>query len=419
MQLGVCATLLVASSLTLVTALRIRAGRVHPVTSPSIEDGAVLVDGGRISAVGPDAKVPTPRAARAMNFPDGELIPGLVNCHTHLELTHLGGGGKHDEPEFLKWIRRIRELKDATTPEAFYEAAVAGVRDCWSRGVTCIAETGSTGAVMQALHDLGGRGIVFHEVFGPDPTKCASSIADLETSILQLRRLATSQLSVGVSPHAPYSVSAELYEAVASYVRRERLPIAVHVAESLEESALVRDGAGPFAEALRARGIAVQSRVLSPVAYLVKLGVIGRGTLCIHCVQVDAADIALLRATEATVAHCPLSNRAHRHGVAPLREMRDAGLAVGLGTDSVVSVGELDLWEEAAAAGFSGAAALRALTIEGARALSWDREIGSLEVGKAGDLAVFSANLHQPSPTPKRAFLTVVRGRIVHQISAT
>ena len=354
-----------------------------------------------------------------MHFPDGELISGLVNCHTHLELTHLGGGGKHDEPEFLKWIRRIRELKDATTPEAFYEAAVAGVRECWASGVTCIAETGSTGAVMQALHDLGGRGIVFQEVFGPDPAKCASSIADLETSILQLRRLATSQLSVGVSPHAPYSVSAELYEEVAAYARREQLPIAVHVAESPDETALVHDGAGPFAEALRARGIAVQPHFLSPVAYLATLGVIGRGTLCIHCVQVDAADIKLLRTTEATVAHCPLSNRAHRHGVAPLREMRDAGLAVGLGTDSVVSVGELDLWAEAAAAGFGGEAVLRALTIEGARALSWDREIGSLEVGKAGDLAVFSsAALGRPS-RPRAAQLTVVRGRIVHQISAT
>ena len=119
--------------------LRIRAGRVHPVTAPAIEDGAVLVDGaGRISAVGPNAVVPTPHAARAMHFPDSELTPGLVNCHTHLELMQLGGGVKHDEPEFVKWIRRIRELKDTTSAEAFYQAAVTGIRDCWARGVTCI-----------------------------------------------------------------------------------------------------------------------------------------------------------------------------------------------------------------------------------------------------------------------------------------
>src|SRR5205823_11362668 len=152
-----------------------------------------------------------------------------------------------DEPEFVLWIRRIRELKDATSADAFYEAAVAGVRDCWARGVTCIAETGSTGAVMRALHDLGGRGIVYQEVFGPDPQQCSASMLDLEKAVSQLRRLATAQLVIGVSPHAPYTVSAPLYDAVAAYARRERLPIAAHVAESREEVALVEDGEGPFA----------------------------------------------------------------------------------------------------------------------------------------------------------------------------
>src|SRR6267142_5629442 len=213
--------------------LRIRAGRVHPVTAPPLEDGAVLVDSsGRIAAVGPNNRVPAPAGVQALEFPDAELMPGLVNCHTHLELTHLGGGAKHDEPEFLKWIRRIRELKETTSAAAFYEAAVAGVRDCWARGVTCIAETGSTGAVMRALHDLGGRGIVYQEVFGPDPAQCAASMAELESTIRPLRRLATSQLALGVSPHAPYTVSAPLYDAVARFARLEQLPIAVHVAES-------------------------------------------------------------------------------------------------------------------------------------------------------------------------------------------
>ena len=111
------------------------------MTAPSFEDGAVLVDaGGRIAALGPDAQVPKPQGARSFDFPDAEVLPGLVNCHTHLELTQLGGGTKHDEPEFAKWIRRIRELKDATSVEAFYDAAVAGLRDCWARGITCIAD---------------------------------------------------------------------------------------------------------------------------------------------------------------------------------------------------------------------------------------------------------------------------------------
>ncbi len=391
--------------------LRIRAGRVHPVTAPSFEDGAVLVDaGGRIAAVGPHARVPAPGGVHALHFPDAELMPGLVNCHTHLELTHLGGGTRHDEPEFLTWIRRIRELKETTSAEAFSAAAVAGVRDCWARGVTCIAETGSTGAVMRALHDLGGRGIVYQEVFGPDPAQCSAGMQELEKAILQLRRLATSQLSVGVSPHAPYTVSVPLYEAVAQYARLEHLPIAVHVAESKEETAFVREGSGPFAEALRARGISVEARRMSPVAYLMQLGVLKRGALCIHCVQVDEGDIELLRVTHATVAHCPRSNAAHRHGRLPLGLFRNARVPVGLGTDSVVSVGELDLWAEAEAAGVTGDDAARMLTMEGARALGWERDIGSLEVGKAGDLAVVAVG-----PSGRHTVLTVVAGRIVHR----
>ena len=395
--------------------LRIRAGRVHPVTAPPIEDGAVLVNGsGRIAAVDHHPRVPVPPDCEALEFPDHVLVPGLINCHTHLELTHLGGGVQHDEPEFVKWIRRVRELKDATTAAAFYEAAVAGVRDCWTRGVTCIAETGSTGAVMRALHDLAGRGIVYQEVFGPDPAKRDTSMLELETAVRELNGLITPQLRLGVSPHAPYTVSAPLYEAVTAFAKVERLPLAVHLAESQEETALVRDGAGPFADALRARDIACAAQRCSPVSYLIRLGVLQRGTLGIHCVQIDPSDVRLLREAAASVAHCPRSNTAHRHGRAPLRLLLEAGVPVGLGTDSVISVGDLDLWKEAEAAGFTADDALRMLTIEGARALSWDSEIGSLEVGKAADLAVLTA------PPPNRpAILTVVSGRIVHQISGS
>ena len=130
--------------------LRLRAGSVHPVTAPPISDGAVLIAGdGRIAAVGPHARVPTPPGAETREFPDGVLVPGLVNCHTHLELTHLAG--RVPTPEFAAWIRRIRELKDGTRLPEFRHAAEQGMRDCWAAGVTCVADTGSTGAVMEVL----------------------------------------------------------------------------------------------------------------------------------------------------------------------------------------------------------------------------------------------------------------------------
>jgi len=395
--------------------LRIRAQFVHPVTAPPISGGAVLVDDrGTIAAVGPNAVVPTPPGARALEFPHARLLPGLVNTHTHLEMTHLMG--KNTEREFAGWNRGLRVLKDATSPDDFSRSAEQGVRDAWAAGVTCVADTGSTGAPLEALARLGGRGIYYQEVFGPDPAKCAASMEELRRALDRLSPFASSLLSLGVSPHAPYTVSEPLYRAVAELARSEGWPVAMHLAESPAETEFVREGSGPFADALRARGIAVAPRGCSPVEYLVQLGVVQPGTacLCIHCVQADQRDVELLRDAGASIAHCPRSNRAHGHGAAPLAAFRRAGLRVGLGTDSVVSVGDSSLLAEAAAAGLEGEDALRMLTIEGARALGLESEIGSLEVGKQADLAVFpSTALYRLLP-PVTALLTLVAGRVVH-----
>jgi 5-methylthioadenosine/S-adenosylhomocysteine deaminase len=394
--------------------LRIRAGVVYPVTAPPIDDGAVLVGAdGRIAAVGPHARVPTPGDAERLEFRDAILTPGLVNAHTHLELTHLAG--QNSETSFVQWIRRIRELKETTPPDAFIASAEAGLRECWTRGITCIAETGSTGAAMQALVRFGGRGIVYQEVFGPGPAHLPPAMEELERQVLRLRRLATSMRAVGVSPHAPYTVSEALYRRVTRYAQQEQLPLAVHVAESQEESELVRYGAGPFAEALRGRGIVVEPHHCSPVQYLHGLGVLRAGTLAVHCVQVDDADMQTLKSARVSVVHCPRSNRAHGHGTAPLAALRAAGVPVAIGTDSVVSVADLDVWAETRLSWIGAEEALRFLTLEGARALGWERTIGSLEVGKAADLAVFGYTPPQRLPPPPMALLTVLAGRIVHR----
>ena len=386
---------------------------VHPITAPPIQDGAVVIDGtGRIAAVGPHARVPTPPGSTVLEFRDALLLPGLINCHTHLELTHLAG--HNSERDFAAWIRRIRELKDATPPEEFTAAALRGVRDCWAAGVTAVADTGSTGAAARALAELGGRGVVYQEVFGPDPARCDQSMSELRAALDALAPYAGATVRLGVSPHAPYTVSEPLYRAVAALARERGLPLALHLAESEAETLFVRDGAGPFAEAHRTRGIAVTARGASPVKFLADRRLLTADSLCIHCVQLDDTDIRTLAQSGAAVAHCPRSNAAHGHGRAPLARLRAAGVRVGLGTDSAVSVGDVNLVAEAAAAGLSGDEAWRALTLDGARALGWDNEIGSLEVGKAADLAVFSAHSRPIPPAP--ALLTVVGGRIVHRV---
>lgn len=373
-------------------ARRLGAEWVYPVTAPPIPSGAVLVgDDGRIVAVGPDGEVPRPPGVPAEHFAGAIIMPGLVNAHSHLELT--GFAGKVDEPQFDAWIRSVRRLKETRSAEDFRVAARKGVQQCFAAGVTTVAETGDSGAVAEALDELGGRGVVFQEVFGPHPDQCQDSVALLASRVAILQTSASVRLRIGVSPHAPYTVSGPLYRAVAGFARDEGLPMAVHIAESQVETDLLATGTGPFQEVWRARGIPLPEPLGdSPVAWLERHGILGPGLLCIHSIRVDEADIDLLARRQCSVAHCPVSNMRHGHGEAPLRALLDAGITVGLGTDSEISASPADLLAEARLArelaGLSAAEAIELATIGSAEAIGWGSTIGALEVGRWADLVV-------------------------------
>jgi cytosine/adenosine deaminase-related metal-dependent hydrolase len=346
---------------------------------------------GRIEAVGPESKIPRPSDVPAAEFEEAALLPGLINTHTHLELT--GFAGQVNEPDFPAWIRRLRQLKSTRTSDDYVAAARLGLRDCYAAGVTTIADTGDSGAVIRVLAEADGSGVAYQEVFGPDPAQADESLLGLQHRVHQLSSLVTGRVQIGVSPHAPYSVSGRLFRRVAAWSREQQLPLAVHIAESPAESQFLLAGSGPFAEAWHARGIPLpESKSQSPIGWLNQHEVLSPLTLCIHAVQVDHQDLQRLRQTGAAVAHCPLSNRAHGHGIAPLKQMLRAGIRVGLGTDSVVSVGQLDLLAEARLAGkHAGLDAdqlLELCTLTGARALNLAGQIGSLDPGKWADCTV-------------------------------
>ncbi len=374
-------------------ARRLAARWVVPVAAAPIECGAVLLGSdGRVEVVGPDAAVPRPADVPAEAFPDAILIPGLVNAHTHLELTGFDFGTP-PESDFRAWIGRVRRIKETRSRDAFVAAARLGLAECWAAGVTTVGDTGDSGAVIQALAELGGSGIAYQEVFGPHPSQAEESLAGLQQRVEGLGRWQGGRVRIGVSPHAPYTVSGPLYAAVAAWARIERLPVALHLAESPAESELQRHRAGPFAAAWLERGIPLpDAGGCSPVAWVERHGVLGERTLCIHVVQADEADLERLARRGAAVAHCPLSNAAHGHGTAPLGGFLASGLPVGLGTDSVLSVGAPDLLAEARAARrlatLDADAALALATLGGAAALGLEGEIGTLEPGKWGDCAV-------------------------------
>ncbi len=387
-------------------ARRLAARWVVPVAAPPIEGGAVLLGSdGRIEAIGPDALVPRPAGVPGEAFPDAILIPGLVNAHTHLELTGFDLGAA-PEADFRSWIARVRAVKETRSADDFVAWARLGIAECWSGGVTTVGDTGDSGSVIQALAELGGSGVAYQEVFGPHPSQARESLAGLQGRVEEVGRWAGGRVRIGVSPHAPYTVSGPLYAAVAAWARVEALPLAVHLAESPAESELLLRGAGPFAAAWHERRIPLPPGPrCSPVEWVERHGVLGERTLCIHVVQAHAADLARLARSATAVAHCPLSNAAHRHGEAPLGGFLAWGIRVGLGTDSVLSVGTPDLLAEARAArrlaDLDADAALTLATLGGARALGLEGEIGSLEPGKWGDCAVVRPRPSASGPAEK------------------
>ena len=375
---------------------RYHARWVVPVSSAPIENGTVVVEGERIVFVGPRASAPS---GRDDELGEAVLIPGLVNTHTHLDLTVMRG--RLDGLPFFTWVRTLVAARNEVLRDAdLLDSARLGVIEGLRAGITTYADTSPGDAAFEAMRELGVRGIAYREVFGPDPARCGDAISELRMEIASMRSRETPFVRVGVSPHAPYSVSDALYSAAAVLAREEDLPLATHVAEGEDESRLVSRGDGEFAGFLRARGIAVTARAHSPIALLERCGVLGSNALLIHCVRVDPDDIETIAQHGAAVAHCPASNAWFGHGTTPLAELLGAHVSVGLGTDSMASNERMDLLREARLATeaqrargrprIDAAAGLRLATLGGARALRMVAAIGSLEPGKQADLAAFA-----------------------------
>ncbi len=378
---------------------------VIPVASEPLPDGTVTVADRNIVYVGPHDQRP---AGSDIDLGDAVLLPGLVNTHTHLELTAMRGLLRG--MPFVPWIRALTEARAAVLTETtMLDAARWGIVEGLLAGITTYADTSASGVVLRALNEMHVRGVMYQEVFGPSPTQRDAALADLRVRVDALREWETPLARLGVSPHAPYTVHEDLLIDVTAYAMGAGLPVAMHLAESEAEIRFLREGEGPFADGLRARGVPVVRRSHSPVHLLVELGVVLARPLLIHCVQVDATDIAFIAENACPVAHCPTSNAMLGHGIAPLREMLDAGVTVGLGSDSLASNDRLDMLAEGRVAmllqgarlkrpdALTGAEAVSLATIGGARALGLDSRIGTLEPGKEADLAAFSLAGARPS----------------------
>ena len=400
------------------------------MSAAPIEYGAVLVEGDRIAWVGRAVDFPTDAPAHADASLRTEalgcaaLMPGLVNAHSHLELTVMRGF--LEGLEFGSWLRTLTVVRrDLLSEQDLLDSARLGIVEGLRHGITTYADCTDSTLPIVAMRELGVRGIGYVEVFGPDPAQCRDSLAGLQARVTACRAGDTELVTTGVSPHAPYTVSAPLFRATADYARAEQLPMAVHVAESAAETAFVCDAGGPFAERLRARGIAVAAQARSPIALLEEAGVLAAHPLLVHVIRADEDDFARIAEHGATIVHCPISNAKLGQGIASLDRMLAHGIAVGLGSDSVASNDRMHLLDEARQATLFHAIrsgipdsltahdALCLATRGGAASLGLLGTTGTLEPGKAADLAAFplGAPDAQPVHDPAVALVHALAGR--------
>jgi len=392
----------------------ISADWVLPIEGPPLRDGAVAIEDGRIAAVGAAAEL-----GRGTHFDDAVLMPGFVNAHSHIEYAVYGGFGD-GLGDFAEWISLHIERKARIGWDEYVDIARLGSAQCLSSGITTIGDCSYSGAAVVACAELGLRATIYLEVFGADPVPALESFAERRERV---QASFSERVRPGISPHAPYSVSLELYRAAAEL----GLPVATHISESSSEVRYVTTGHGPWG--------AYSDLLVTPpgttgTRLLAEHGLLGPDVVAAHCVMVDDEEIGLLAATQTGVAHCPRSNGALGCGVAPLAELREAAVRVGVGTDSPASAPSFDFFEELRSVLFaararaqrpdvlSADAALELGTLGSARALGLGGEIGSLVPGKRADLAVVSleGSAYLPVEDPAAA---VVYGGAPERVLAT
>jgi cytosine/adenosine deaminase-related metal-dependent hydrolase len=370
-----------------------RAAWVCPIASPPIRDGWFAVDDGRI--------VETGRPGQPWPGGTGDLgrvavLPGLVNAHTHLELSYLRDRVP-PAADFVSWVKQLIATRGGRMEQPDDPKVLAAARRaaCEARetGTIAVGDISNSLGTVAPICDAGLHGLVFHELLGFDAVDDA-----LVTETHERRSAATlisDRVRVSVCAHAPYSVSPALFRAIRSAVDGAATPItSVHLGESTSEIELLRDGSGPWPGMLRFIGKMPADWTppgLDPVAYLDGLAMLDRRTLVVHGVQLQTPALERLAAIGCTLVTCPRSNQWVGVGVPPIERFYASGVGVAVGTDSLASVSDLNLFSELKAMRWlapnvPARRILESATRSGAAALGLDADLGTIETGKRADL---------------------------------
>ncbi|MCA1585803.1 MAG: amidohydrolase family protein [Acidobacteria bacterium] len=353
------------------------------------------VDGGRITGVGEASERFSGRSSATRDLGRVALLPGLINAHTHLELSWL----KDRVPpaaSFIAWVTQLFAVRGASLERPgdarVREAADAAVLEARESGTIAVGDISNSLASIAAIAAGGLDGLVFHELLGfADETD--RRVAETRPSRESVP--ACSAVRISVAPHAPYSVSRELFQAIRAEVDGSGVPItSVHVGESTEEMEMMRRGTGPWPGLLKLIGAwreGWEAPGVGPVEFLDDLGMLDERTLVVHGVQLDDRALARLVRRGCTLVTCPRSNQWVGVGAPPIGRFYESGVRVAVGTDSLASVADLNVFAELAAMRWlapsvPAARFLESATRIGAEALGLGHELGTIAVGKRAAL---------------------------------
>ncbi len=368
------------------------------MNGPPIPWGCLRVTDQMISQVGTLEELRRRPDESLRDFPDAVLMPGLINAHCHLELGMVRNLLPPGEA-FPMWVSRLRKALEGAAPEDYRQASRLGALECLKNGTTTVVDVGNTGESLHELASLPIRSFPYLEVIGLDPALAQSR---LENALHRLGALpkASGLFSPGITGHAPYSCSPELLRGLAAAMPQASGPFTMHVAESAEEYAMFKEGKGALLDFCRRifPGWA-EPAGQSPIAFLAAKNALPRNAILAHCNRADAADIRILAEANCSVAHCPRSKAFFGHEGFPVQAMRDAGLNLCLGTDSLASNEGLSLFDEMAELHrqhpeLPCTDIVAMATVNGAKALGRSGELGVLRPGAAADFIAITLRHH-------------------------
>lgn len=370
--------------------IRYRADWLLPIADDPLRDGWVAIDTGRIVEVGQG------QAAGTRDLGSVAILPALVNAHTHLELSYLHGRIP-PAARFGQWVRAVmttrQQYPDAADARILEPArhAIAAAR---ASGTGLFGDISNTLVTVPLLREAGMPAHVFHELTGFTEQDPAARVAEARARLDALEPDGR-DVRFSLAPHAPYSVSPALFQAIRADVDTHAPAIStVHLAETPDEVELLRQGTGDIRDVLHELGrwpADWRPPGVSPVQYLIDLAVLDSRMLAVHGVQFDGEDLSRLSALGVTVVACPRSNVYVGVGSPPLDVFYAMDVAVAFGTDSLASVADLNLFSELKearriASRVPARRLLESATWTGAQALGCGADFGTIEPGKRAAL---------------------------------